>query len=309
MAVTHKAPPAWRGRTDPEEGAGARRVHQLAGADGARAVLGFACDAGVRRNHGRPGAADGPDALRDALRQLAVPDAAEAFHDAGNVCVDGDALEAGQALLATHVATLLAHHERVVVFGGGHETAFGTWSGLRQSVPDARIGIVNIDAHLDLRVPGPAGGSSGTPFHQIRTAAPERFDYLCLGAAAESNTSALFERARQWGATVVADTALQDDAAAGDAAIAALVARCDRIQLSVCLDALPQSVAPGVSAPAGRGMALGVVEHLVESVLEAANTAAVPVPITEIVELAPRYDRDGATARVAALLAYRVLFH
>lgn len=33
--------------------------------------MGFACDEGVKRNAGRPGAAGGPDALRKALANMA----------------------------------------------------------------------------------------------------------------------------------------------------------------------------------------------------------------------------------------------
>lgn len=61
----------WTGRTD-DEGATALRWHQQVRpwqADSAPgvALLGFACDAGVRRNHGRAGAASGPLAIRQAL--------------------------------------------------------------------------------------------------------------------------------------------------------------------------------------------------------------------------------------------------
>ena len=56
-----------------------------------------------------------------------------------------------------------------VVLGGGHEVAFGTYLGLarisRSAHPGDRIGILNLDAHFDLR-PGPVP-SSGTPFRQI----------------------------------------------------------------------------------------------------------------------------------------------
>jgi formiminoglutamase len=55
----------WTGRVDGEEGPRALRWHQavralLDGAAPGTALLGFACDAGVARNHGRTGAAEGP---------------------------------------------------------------------------------------------------------------------------------------------------------------------------------------------------------------------------------------------------------
>ncbi|MDP9109089.1 MAG: formimidoylglutamase, partial [Pseudomonadota bacterium] len=62
----------WQGRIDAEEGLQGRRWHQvmrsLDTVDGpAVALIGFACDAGVARNHGRSGACDGPAALRAQL--------------------------------------------------------------------------------------------------------------------------------------------------------------------------------------------------------------------------------------------------
>ena len=64
----------WTGRIDPE--ADALRWHQCiqplaADSTPGIALLGFACDEGVRRNQGRVGAAEGPVALRRALANVA----------------------------------------------------------------------------------------------------------------------------------------------------------------------------------------------------------------------------------------------
>lgn len=307
MSVREQPAPAWSGRDDPEDGAGAIRLHHLAGAEGARAVIGFACDAGVARNKGRPGAAEGPTALRSALANMAAPAGPQPFADLGDVVVEGDALEAGQDRLAERIGAALGGHERVVVLGGGHETALASWRGLRAARPDARIGIINLDAHLDLRTVGAAGGSSGTPFAQIRALDPERFDYLCLGAAEEANTTALFERAQAWGVGVITDHQLIAEPSCADAAIADLIARNDCVYLTLDIDLLPHFQAPGVSAPAARGVPLSTVEHLVQTVLDTAARLHRPVPVADIVELCPPRDRDGVTARTAALLARRLL--
>ena len=67
------------------------------------------------------------------------------------------------------------------------------------------------------------------------------------------------------------------------------------------LDALPAHVAPGVSAPAARGLALEVAEALVDDVLASGKLA-----LFEVAELNPRLDLDGRTARVAARLVEQV---
>lgn len=311
MPVSFCSAAPWTGREDPEDGAQARRFHHAAGA-GAVALIGFACDAGVRRNKGRAGAAEAPAAIRAALANLPVPAARPAledgppafgFSDLGDIAVLGDDLEAGQARLANQIARALDAHDRLIVLGGGHETAFASWSGLRQAAPAARIGIINIDAHLDLRLPGDAGPSSGTPFTQIRQAEPDRFDYLALGIAAEGNTQALFTRAADWGARIIPDHALLADPTAADDEIAALIARNDLVYLTIDLDALPHWQAPGVSAPAVRGLPLTAVEHLIAQV----QRAGPKLRLADVVELCPPHDRDGMTAKTAAYLVRHLM--
>jgi formiminoglutamase len=83
--------------------------------------------------------------------------------------------------------------------------------------------------------------------------------------------------------------------------LAAFLELVDRVHLTVDLDALPGHQAPGVSAPAARGLALEVVEALLDDVLASGKLA-----LFELAELNPRLDGDGRTAKVAARLAEQV---
>ncbi|QLC21994.1 formimidoylglutamase [Parasphingopyxis sp. CP4] len=308
MPVNIIPPQPWSGRDDPEDGEGAVRLHNLVEDDASRAVFGFACDAGVARNKGRTGAHDGPAALRTALANLAAPKNITAFSDLGDIEVIGNDLEAGQAALADTIDQALGVHDRLVVFGGGHETAFGSFTGLRKRYPDSQIGIINLDAHLDLRLVGEAGPSSGTPFAQIRDLDPGRFDYLCLGIAAESNTAALMSRAHDWSVNTVSDHDLIADGHAADQRIDEIIERSDIIYLTIDIDVLPHFQAPGVSAPAARGVPLAAIEHIVGHVLAGCRRTGTNCPLTDIVELSPPNDRDNVTARTAALLIRTMLF-
>ena len=257
-------------------------------------VLGFASDEGVRRNKGRVGAADGPDALRAALGSLADP--GRPLADAGDVVVaDGD-LEAGQARLGAAVAAVLDAGALPVVLGGGHAVAFGTYLGWAPSAGRERWGVLNIDTHFDLRDdPTP---SSGTPFLQAARAeadAGRTLRYGIVGISRANNTAALFETADALGVTYLEDDAC--DPAAVRAFVADFLADVDRVHLTIDLDALPASVAPGVSAPAGFGIGLDAVRAAVSTV---ARTGA--LGILEVAELNPRYDIDARTARVGARL-------
>jgi formiminoglutamase len=310
MPVTHTPAAPWTGRTDPEDGDSAKRIYHHAAESGETAevgILGFACEAGVARNKGRTGAALGPAAIRKALSGLAAPAPTSAFADYGDVAVSGDDLEDGQAALGDLIAKHLPAHKRMLVFGGGHETAYGSFRGLRAHVPGQRIGIINFDAHLDIRNIGDAGPSSGTPFNQIRALGPETFDYLCLGVAEESNTRALIDRAADWGVQTISDHALIANRRAADAAIADIAARNDALYLTIDLDVLPHFQAPGVSAPASRGVPFAVIEHLVEQVLAASKSCRLGMPLADIVEISPPHDVSNATARTAAVLARRLM--
>jgi formiminoglutamase len=310
----------WSGRVDADDGERGRRWHQVVQPVGAAdrpgvALLGFASDAGVRRNHGRPGAADGPRALRRALSNLAWhggPDAR--LYDAGDVACDGDALEDAQDRHAQRLAGLLRAGHFPLGLGGGHEIALASYLGLEQALEGdprlERLGIVNFDAHLDLRRPGPGGrGTSGTPFLQIaerRAAAGRGFRYLCFGASEAANTPALFDRARDLGAEVVLD--VDAGAASAEQRLREFVAASPAVYLTFCLDVLPPAVAPGVSAPSGLGVALHRAVALLRAVLEACGHGQPGTRLlaADVAEFNPRFDPDGRTARTAARLVYEL---
>lgn len=298
-------PHRWQGRVDAGEGPRAVRWHQRVtplcpGAAPGVALLGFACDEGVRRNGGRVGAAEGPAALRRALAGLAWH-VGRPVHDAGDVVVEEEALEEAQAELGAHVARLLGDGHLPVVVGGGHEVAFGSSLGLL-AAGAGRLGVVNLDAHLDLRA---GRASSGTPFRQIAEACAARgqpFHYLCLGVDQAANTGALLDTAAGLGASFLRDRDCTPGRLAEvRGALAAFLASVERVHLTVDLDALPAHVAPGVSAPAARGLPLEVAEALVDDVLASGKLA-----LFEVAELNPRLDLDGRTARVAARLVEQV---
>jgi|TARA_A100001518_G_scaffold3975_1_gene4776 formiminoglutamase len=308
----------WQGRTDPEPDSDRwhQRIQPLTDEAVPGCVLiGFESDAGVARNQGRTGAAEGPDALRRALAPLAWHHTAPAY-DAGNVrCMD-DALEAAQQTLADRVASLLTAGHLPIVLGGGHEVAYASWSGLAQfftqtepvhegsgseeSVP--RIGIINLDAHFDLRAPAHVH-SSGTPFAQIAGQCQAQgwpFRYACLGVSRAANTQGLFKRAAELGTLIREDheiNTLRLEAVIRD--MQRFMARCDHLYLSIDLDVLPAAEAPGVSAPASHGVSLALIESLIEAVRDSGK-----LRLVDVAELNPRLDIDNRTARAAARLIH-----
>ncbi len=298
----------WTGRVDTADGPDALRWHQMVKPlvpDGEPGVVlvGFACDEGVRRNGGRVGAKDGPSAIRASLANLAWRES-QAVYDAGDVRCDNGDMEGAQSRLAEVVAEAIRVGHRPLIIGGGHETAWGTFQGIVATTkPKAKIGVINIDAHLDLRADEP--GNSGTPFAQIaRWCETNRrpFRYLCLGVAEPANTKALFARAEELKAEWFRDFDLGPwSIQIIQRVVAEFVESVDHVHLSIDLDVLPAATMPAVSAPAACGVPLESVEPLAGRILADGKVVA-----TDIVELNPAFDIDSRGARTAARLAWIV---
>ena len=266
-------------------------------------LLGFASDEGVRRNQGRTGASAAPAALRKALGPLA-------FHldrtvaDAGDVVVSDGALEAGQERAGRAVAEMLDAGHLTVVLGGGHETAYASYLGVSASAAvqsGQRLGVLNLDAHFDLRdEPVP---SSGTPFLQMalaEAAAGRDFRYAVVGISEANNTRALFDTAGRLGVQYLLDE--DCEAARVQAFVAGFLADIDVLYLTIDLDVLPAAVAPGVSAPAAYGVPLPVVSAVCRQVAASGKLLHL-----DVAELNPGFDIDGRTAKVAARLVDTLL--
>ncbi|WP_142059179.1 formimidoylglutamase [Pseudarthrobacter sp. B4EP4b] len=300
-------PQPWTGRFD-GEGAGHLRWWQAVKAydagpsagPGAKpaALLGFCSDEGVRRNKGRVGAANAPAALRAALGPLAYH-LERPVADAGDVVVSGSELEAGQGRAGRAVRDMLDAGQLTVVLGGGHETAYASYSGVAASAAvqgGLRLGVLNLDAHFDLRdEPVP---SSGTPFLQMaraEAAAGRDFRYAVVGISEPNNTRTLFETARKLGVRYLLDEDCGADRV--QEFVAGFLADIDVLYLTIDLDVLPAAVAPGVSAPAAYGVPLPVITAVCRQVARSRKLLHL-----DVAELNPEFDIDGRTAKVAARL-------
>lgn len=300
----------WQGRQDPEDGDKAKRWHNCVtknkdADDILGALIGFACDEGVRRNKGRIGAAAGPDAIRNGLANMAWHAGNGHVLDLGNLSPEKNDLEQAQLDFADQVQQALDQYSKTIVLGGGHETAFASFSGLfshLQNGPTPNIAILNLDAHFDLRKPGVDGPSSGTPFyqiHQLLENAGASFHYLCLGVAETSNTQALFDRANDWHVDYLLDRDMQrENMAQITSKIDAFLNKCDILYLTIDLDVLPFWQMPGVSAPATLGVELSVIEKIISHL----ENHPIHWPLSDLVEYNPALDPFRPGGRVAARL-------
>ncbi len=333
----------WTGRAEPFETARARYWYQIAQPytfdsssqqnnqqNGQRiGLVGFACDQGVRRNQGRVGARAAPPLIRQAFAALPViAELQQRFDgqlstllgDAGDIhCHDNDdfaerTLEQAQLTYADKVSHIIQQGGLPVGLGGGHAIAYGSFLGLWQALqqPDAtsnndaplRIGIINFDAHLDIRQSDVA--TSGTPFRQIAEhleAQDQPFHYCCIGVSRFSNTAALFDRAEQLGVHIISDEDCANKKWKKLAAqIETFINDVDVIYLTIDMDCLPASVVPGVSAPAAYGINLAFVERAVKRIM-----ASGKVKMADIAEINPTFDIDARSCKVAARLLATII--
>lgn len=313
----------WQGRIDSESNFDAFRWHQwienidlsndnLTPYNGKLgfAFIGFCCDEGVRRNKGRTGATKGPESIRKELANLPCCFNKDVkIFDAGNIFCENMNLEESQRLLSEVLEKVLNLNLFPIVLGGGHEIAFGHYKGilnyLTQKSQKPNIGIINFDAHFDLR-PYPEGGSSGTMFRQIADICKEQdlvFSYLCIGIQKHSNTVELFKTADKLGVKyILAKEIIDSDNRDVLETFSNFIKSQDHIYLTICSDVFSTAFAPGVSSSQPLGLDPEKVIKYIKYLLKSNKVISF-----DIAEVSPRFDQDNTTANLASILIFSMV--
>lgn len=261
-------------------------------------ILGCPQDEGVKRNKGRLGAAEAPDAIREQLYKLGVwgLEPVKLF-DLGNTRTEGsleDIHERQQQL----VQQVIKEGKRLIVLGGGNDISYPDASGLALELPD--LLAFNIDAHFDVRADSPR--NSGTPYRQLLDEGflkPEKF--IEVGFQPYANSPIYFEYLNTLGVTCIARQDVQKQG------ITSLFEKLLKIPAQAIfwgfdMDVLSAADAPGVSA-------LNPVGLNSKDALELANLAGQDkrTRVFEISEVNPRFDLDNRTSRLAAVIIWQFI--
>ena len=308
-------PAAWRGRPSDNRAYLHERIGLLDLSEPAvpkavsreTALIGYACEAGIKRNLGRIGAAKGPLALRTALGKMPWPGREEGqLWDAGNIhCPDAN-MEGAQECFSLYVTKLLQKGYFPLGIGGGHDIAYAHYRGVRDFLgKDMKLGVVNFDAHLDLRLPADRG-HSGSPFYQIAELCREQgteFRYACVGLRDDANPKELWDRAKAYGVLCLKRELMEETQRAESLQrLMAFADRVDKIYLSIDLDGFSSAFAPGVSAASPMGYSPASFLPFYEMLLRSGKVISM-----DLAELSPPLDRDAQTATLAASLCHRAL--
>ncbi|WP_342600613.1 formimidoylglutamase [Psychrobacillus sp. FSL H8-0483] len=297
----------WQGRIDHDTDHSYFRYHQTVQLatktmPGMVGLIGFVCDEGVRRNNGRVGAKDAPLALRKQLSTLPWRNDVHvnSLIDLGDIICEGHELEQAQRELGDKVSDILTNG-KAIVLGGGHETLYGQYLGVRKAVgPDSSIGLLNIDAHFDMRSYDKQT-SSGTMFKQILDEDPNAHYFVC-GIQQYGNTTALFDTAAQYDVQYFLDEQLDSSQFTKD--LHDFMNAHDVLLVTLCMDVINAAEAPGVSAPSPFGLSALKVRDILRQMVSHKNTVSF-----SICEVNPSLDVNNQTAKLGAYFINEVIMN
>lgn len=267
-------------------------------------IVGYPGDEGVRRNGGRPGAADAPAAIRKQFYKLTPFGIKARVFDLGDVLPGGSLEETHDAHKAV-IVQLLRDGKQVIVLGGGNDISYPDGAAMAEVFGPEWWIAINIDSHLDVRADEPR--NSGTPYRQLleeNLLLPTYFYEVAYQSHFCSPVYYNYLRELNVNRISLELLRSRDEA---DIEIKEQV-RQKFINHSASmntffgfdLDAVRSSDAPGTSAPSPLGLRAGEFIVLVKYAASLANTR-----IIEFSEVNPNFDIDDRTTKLVAIGMHR----
>jgi agmatinase len=271
----------------------------------------------------RPGAAEGPEAIRKASRAMAglIGYSADRemtdmrtgkrfryrrprLFDSGDVATyptnpqrNFESVKRAAHEIADAAAT-------AIFLGGDHSVSFPLFSGVQESLaasaPSIELVYLQIDHHFDFgrtsAIHGPLyHGSNARRISELPAMGVDQIFFLGVGDATLSDQ---LDELRKAGAGIVSSTELRERGAAET--VAGLADRLDgrALYLSLDIDVLDGAQAPGTGHVTLGGLQVPELQDLL------AELRRLRIVAFDLVEVAPRYDPSGRTAQLAARLLF-----
>ncbi|WP_370632731.1 formimidoylglutamase [Halobacillus sp. Nhm2S1] len=259
------------------------------------------------------GASEAPGSIRRALGAYSTysgekDKSYENVHllDFGDVPVHPTDNEETRKRLKTSVKEMIDTEacSKYIMLGGDHGVSFPSISAFHGKY--GRIGVIQWDAHHDLRNVEDGGRTNGTPFRSlIEEGVIRGEDLVQIGIRDFSNAKAYADYAREHHihTYTMADVEEKGIHNLTDQVIQILESKCDIIYLSVDMDAVDQAYAPGCPAIGPGGL---TARELLNSVSIASRHPLVKG--MDIVEVDPTKDFRDMTSRLAAHVMMRYMY-
>ena len=271
------------------------------------AVLGIPFDAGTSY---RPGARFGPQAIRQASRHLRTnfhpvydtePYKTLQVADAGDVGCNPFNIDAAIEQIESAASALFEQARAIVSLGGDHTIAVPLLRAVNKQV--GPVALVHFDAHLDTwDTYFGAPYTHGTPFRRAAEEGLFKDDAsMHVGIRGPLYSRQDLEQDRELGFKVIHCDELQSD---GVEHVAARIRRRvgeNPLYLSIDIDVLDPSHAPGTGTPEIAGMSSRELLNILRG-LRGLNLIA-----ADIVEVAPAYDHAEITSLAAATIAFEMI--
>ncbi len=270
-------------------------------------LIGAPDDRGILNVGGRLGANRGPEAVRRMFADFALGINGEIEKielSKGRDITLGESIAGAHAEIRRQVAENAAASIRSIVIGGGHDYGFPHVAGISDFY-DGKVGLLNVDAHLDVRPVAKGVITSGSPFWlMLEEKAVLPANFIEFGIQPHCNDKSFIEYLRRKKVKIVmlAETRKSGPVKIFEKNLKNLISKKIKVVVSFDLDAVQMAHAPGVSAPQSEGF----------TATEFLEMVAICGRYPQVVsigffELAPDLDVQNMTTRLVATAIHRYL--
>ncbi|HEX8482756.1 MAG TPA: arginase family protein [Allosphingosinicella sp.] len=280
-----------------------KSIADLIGSEGQVAILGAPMESGSVT----PGRCDlAPDTIRRALRRFSTYDVERsselffAVRDLGDVPVQGVSPADGFAPIRDAAAAAVAQHRLTLLLGGNNAVTRPAAHAL--GLPLAKIGLITLDAHFDLR--STAGGPmNGNPIRCLLEDGLPGSNICQIGLAPFANTARMHADAQAAGIGVytMADCLERGILAVLNHALARFV-HVEALMIDFDIDVIDRASCPGAPGARPGGMPVSMF------FAAARRLAAEPrVKLVDLTEFDPALDVSDITALTAGRWVSEIL--
>ncbi|WEG13836.1 formimidoylglutamase [Pullulanibacillus sp. KACC 23026] len=253
------------------------------------------------------GASFAPESVRSVFKNMAtyaveqdIDLAAVPWTDLGDVQMHlTDMNESHNRIASTMNDVMTSNPELIpILIGGDHSVTASAFSGLSQALRK-KAGIIQLDAHHDLRNVEDGGPSNGTPFRRlIETLNLDPRHLVQIGIRNFANSQEYSAYAREKGVTVFTMREIREKGirTIGRQAYQKLAKEVEFIYVSVDMDVLDQAYAPGCPAILPGGMHP---EDLFSALVYLGSQSLTKA--IDLVEIDPKLDSRDQTSRMAVM--------